>query len=191
MNYLASPQQAINPFNLTALSVGNKRKQQLIKGELLRNGRQLLKNDIERPQFSQQIQATSLRLFRQQDAIVVTLATAERTTTVRNEADRVWLIEVAQQVEASLTEFDFTLNRLSRLIYLSPRQIRRRLKRLTGKTFSQYLKEARLQTAHRLLVQKKIKTIKKLAYQVGLRDVKYFSKQFKQYYGNRPSAFLA
>jgi len=107
------------------------------------------------------------------------------------EAADLWLAEVTQHIVDSLTEFEFTLDSLSRLIYLSPRQIRRKLKQLTGKTFSQYLKEARLQEAHRLLVQREVSTIKNLAYQVGLRDAKHFSKLFKAYYGDSPSRFLA
>lgn len=190
MNYLASPEQETSLFILPLLPVDNKRKQQLSQEELLKKVVHLLKNDTEQQQFLQQIEATSLRSLQQQDGIVIVSTTSEITTKIGNEADSIWLVEVAEQVEASLTEFEFTLNKLSRLIYLSPRQIRRRLKRLTGKTFSQYLKEARLQAAHRLLIQREIKTIKHLAYQVGLRDVKYFSKQFKQYYGDTPSAFL-
>ena len=105
--------------------------------------------------------------------------------------DDLWLADVKQHVMVSLAEYEFTLQRLSQLIYLSPRQIRRRLKQLTGKTFSQYLKEARLQVAYHLLIRREVKTIRKLAYRVGLRHVKHFSKQFKEYYGNSPSSFLA
>ena len=112
-------------------------------------------------------------------------------TTENKLEDDLWLADVKQHVMVSLAEYEFTLQRLSQLIYLSPRQIRRRLKQLTGKTFSQYLKEARLQVAYHLLIRREVKTIKKLAYRVGLRDVKHFSKQFKEYYGNSPSSFLA
>lgn len=178
MNYLASTQQEVNPINLTISLVDNKPKQQLMQAALLKSVLPLLTNDKEREQFLQQLQATDLMSF-------------QSTTTINKESDNVWLAEVEQQVTASLTAFEFTLDRLSRLIYLSPRQIRRRLKRLTGKTFSQYLKEARLNKAYNLLINREIKSVKKLAYQVGLKDVKYFSRQFKVHYGDVPSAFLA
>ena len=89
-----------------------------------------------------------------------------------------------------LSDFDFTLERLSGEIYLSPRQIRRRLKKITGLSFSQYLREARFREARRLLESKKVKTIKKLAYEIGMKDVKYFSQQFKQHFGKSPSEYL-
>ena len=110
-------------------------------------------------------------------------------TTISAE-DLEWLSEVEEKVLAMLSDFDFTLDRLSSSIYLSPRQIRRRLKRITGLSFSQYLREARFREARRLLELKKVKTIKKLAYEIGMKDVKYFSQQFKQHFGKSPSEYL-
>ena len=104
--------------------------------------------------------------------------------------DLAWLSEVEKKVLAMLSDFDFTLDRLSTEIYLSPRQIRRRLKKITGLSFSQYLREARFREARHLLETKKVRTIKKLAYEIGMKDVKYFSQQFKQHFGKSPSEYL-
>ena len=101
-----------------------------------------------------------------------------------------WLSDFEQNVLDSISDFDFNLERLSTMIYLSPRQIRRRLKQLTGLTFSQYLKTARFKEARRLLELGEVKTIKELSYKVGMKDVKYFSQQFKKHFGKSPSMYL-
>ncbi|GAB5550681.1 MAG: hypothetical protein Sapg2KO_02720 [Saprospiraceae bacterium] len=101
-----------------------------------------------------------------------------------------WLADLEQKVLEAYTDFDFTLERLSEMIFLSPRQIRRRLKELTGLSFSHYLREVRLSEARRMLENKEVSTIKQLAYEVGLRDVKYFSQQFKTRFGKSPSEYF-
>ncbi len=189
MNNLTTPQQAITPIDLTNLWIGDKMMQPFMQEALLKAMAYFFKNPKAQERFLEQLQTIDFMSFSEQNTLVTFESTI--TTLTDKEADQLWLIELEEQVANSLTEFEFTLERLSRLIYLSPRQIRRRLKRLTGKTFSQYLKEARLQRAHNLLINQEIKSIKNLTYQIGLRDVKYFSKQFKEYYGDSPSAFLA
>lgn len=111
--------------------------------------------------------------------------------TLINQADEAWLVEVEKQVFSSLHQYEFTLETLSSLIYLCPRQIRRRLKKMTGLTFAQYLKIARFQTAERLIEMNEVSSIQQLAYKVGRRDVKYFSQQFKEYFGVSFSAYIA
>jgi len=104
--------------------------------------------------------------------------------------DLEWLADVERKVLTSLKDFEFTLETLGTLLYLSPRQTRRKLKQLTGLSFSQYLKEARFREARRLLELREVKSVKQLTYKIGLRDVKYFSQQFKAHYGKSPSAYL-
>ena len=113
--------------------------------------------------------------------------TPERPT---NQEDLQWLAEMEKQVLENLPDFDFNLDRLSEMIYLSPRQIRRRLKQLTGLSFNHYLKEARFSKARQLLEKGEVNSVKKLAYEIGMRDVKYFSQQFKVHFGKPPSAYL-
>ena len=175
MNYLTNIQREVTPSNITIASFNYETVNQDATIEL----------ETTMQQFLGAVPGTYLTSIHEQLS-KTNLATAEN-----NSEDDLWLADVKQQVMVSLAEYEFTLQRLSQLIYLSPRQIRRRLKQLTGKTFSQYLKEARLQVAYRLLIRREVKTIKKLAYRVGLRDVKHFSKQFKEYYGDSPSSFLA
>jgi len=134
--------------------------------------------------------STKKKADKDQNNLIATKSTNAIPATIRIE-DQIWLDNLEEKVQEYLSEFDFTLVRLSTLIYLSPRQIRRRLKQLTGLTFSQYVRQARLTRARQLLVSGEIRSVKQLAYKLGMRDAKYFSQQFKAYFGELPSVYLA
>lgn len=105
--------------------------------------------------------------------------------------DLKWMAELEEKVLASLSDFNFTLDALGQMIFLSSRQIRRKLKHITGLTFSQYLREMRFKEAQRLLESREVRSVKGLAYKIGMRDAKYFSQQFKQHFGKLPSDYLS
>ncbi|MBP8239340.1 MAG: response regulator [Saprospiraceae bacterium] len=107
-----------------------------------------------------------------------------------SQADLDWLAEVESVVLQKLPDYDFNLDALGNAIFMSTRQIRRRLKLLTGLSFSEYLNEARFREARRLLEDKEVDSVKRLASEVGMRDVKYFSQQFKLHFGKGPSEYL-
>jgi signal transduction histidine kinase/DNA-binding response OmpR family regulator len=107
-----------------------------------------------------------------------------------SQADLDWLAEVESVVLKKLPDYDFNLDALGNAIFMSTRQIRRRLKLLTGLSFSEYLNEARFREARRLLEAKEVDSVKRLASEVGMRDVKYFSQQFKLHFGKGPSEYL-
>ena len=92
--------------------------------------------------------------------------------------DTEWLAELEGNLQKELTKFNFKLEHLAETMYVSRRQLGRQVKALTGLTPSEYVLEARLQSARRLLDQKQVKTVKEAAYTVGLRDAKHFSRQF-------------
>lgn len=111
-------------------------------------------------------------------------------TTTISQTDLAWLAELEASVLQKLSDADFTLDMLGDIIFVSPRQIRRRLKQLTGLSFSDYLNEARYRQARQMLELKQVDSVKRLAAEVGMRDVKYFSQQFKLRFGKSPSDYL-
>ncbi|MEM9824254.1 MAG: ATP-binding protein [Bacteroidota bacterium] len=68
--------------------------------------------------------------------------------------------------------------------------LNRRIKTLTGLSSSQYLQELRLNRARHLLEQQQCSSIKALAYEMGFKDTKYFSRQFKKRFGKLPSSYF-
>jgi CheY-like chemotaxis protein/cbb3-type cytochrome oxidase subunit 3 len=100
-----------------------------------------------------------------------------------------WLVRLEHLVQIQLHEHDFNIDSLSDQMGLSSRQLLRRLKQYTGNTISQFIQELRMQKAKHLLESQPRPTIKEVASAVGLRDQKYFSKEFQKRYGVLPSDY--
>lgn len=149
-----------------------------VEDELVVRIENLLKNAIARKQFVAEEQTTE-----------TTTEQKEEPTPI-SQADLKWLSEIEALTLNHLSDFDFNLDRLSQLAFLSPRQVRRRLKQLTGLSFTLYLKEARFQEARRLLEEEGIASTKQLAYEVGMKDARYFKQQFKEHFGKGVEAYL-
>ncbi|MCB9351382.1 MAG: helix-turn-helix transcriptional regulator [Lewinellaceae bacterium] len=68
-------------------------------------------------------------------------------------------------------------------------QVYRKVKALTGKTPSQFIRSYRLQKGLELL-QKGELNISEIAYDVGFTDPSYFSRVFQKEFGKSPSDFI-
>lgn len=101
-----------------------------------------------------------------------------------------WLKELEQVTQDYLQDTTFNVERLTELLFLSRRQLQRRIKQLTGLTPNQYIQEARMLEARQLLENQSKSSIKAVSFSVGIRDVKYFSQQFKKRFGKLPSSYL-
>ena len=66
-------------------------------------------------------------------------------------------------------------------------QVYRKLKALTNRTPSQFIRSIRLQKAMKLLKSTDL-TVSEIAYDVGFTDPNYFSRTFLEEYGIRPSS---
>ena len=71
---------------------------------------------------------------------------------------------------------------------LSKRQLQRRLRSATELSAAGYIRTMRLKRAAQLLGQQ-VGTVSEVAYAVGFRDAKHFSKLFQQIYGVLPSRY--
>ena len=157
-----------------------------IEEELINRVANLLTNAAQRKLYWKEMGNKKIQKQLSEEGLMAKV----KETGVLNFQDFEWLENLETQVLAHLGDFDFNLNLLSQHVFLSPRQIRRRLKLLTGLTFSEYLQEIRFSLARQLLEKKEVNSIKNLAFSVGMKDVAYFSKQFKKLYGRLPSSYL-
>ncbi|UUX33361.1 helix-turn-helix transcriptional regulator [Fundicoccus culcitae] len=78
-----------------------------------------------------------------------------------------------------------TLNQLASEFGYNPSYFSRHFKRLMGDSFSQKLKQIRLEQASRLLTYSKL-AVQDIAMEVGYRDANHFYKIFKQQFGMTP-----
>ena len=107
-----------------------------------------------------------------------------------NMEDLAWLKELENAAMKEISNFDYTVNQLAEEVSISYSHIFKRMRKLTGLTPHQYLKELRFQEARKLLEIKKYSSVKAVSYSVGYKNVKHFSKNFKKRFGKNPSQYL-
>jgi YesN/AraC family two-component response regulator len=92
-------------------------------------------------------------------------------------------------MEKHIEEEEFSIEEFGKELCMSRTQLHRKLKALTGKSASRYLRSFRLNAARKMIMQGK-GTISEIAYSVGFSSPVYFSKCFKDEFGHAPSEQL-
>ena len=69
-------------------------------------------------------------------------------------------------------------------------QLYKKVKQFTGLTPKNYINEVRFRAARELIENNSNLTVKAIAYKVGFKDEKYFSRNFKKRFGKYPSDLL-
>jgi len=103
---------------------------------------------------------------------------------VQNEVEDSFVKKVREAVEANLSDADFTVEKLCKLIYMSHSQVNRKLEALTSFSPNKFIRIVRFQKAKELL--KTPATIASVAYDCGFTDPGYFARLFKQEFGVTP-----
>lgn len=83
---------------------------------------------------------------------------------------------------------DIQITELANITHLSVSALERRFRKHLGKTPKQYINDARLTHARKLLFETDL-PIGEVAYQSGFNEPSYFSKQFSKLFGCVPSEF--
>lgn len=103
--------------------------------------------------------------------------------------DDIFLQKLRDHLQIHLSDAEFGVAQLADVIPMSQMQLYRKLKALTGKTPSQFIRSYRLQKGLELLKQEEL-NISEIAYEVGFTDPSYFSRVFQKEFGKSPSDFL-
>jgi signal transduction histidine kinase/ligand-binding sensor domain-containing protein/CheY-like chemotaxis protein len=99
-----------------------------------------------------------------------------------------FIVQVQKHIKANLSDPDFGVKELCQEVGLSRTQLHNKLKALSNRSTSIYIRSIRLQVAQRLL-EESDKTIAEIAYEVGFNDPNYFSRTFNQEFGASPSQY--
>ena len=114
----------------------------------------------------------------------------EKTLPVNNAEVQQWLQKVEEFVLKQLSHPDFTLDRLAADLYISKRQLQRKLKASTGMTANHYIREIRLHQARQFIEKEEVETLSELSYAVGFTDPHYFSTLYQKRFGKKPLAAI-
>ena len=102
--------------------------------------------------------------------------------------DEKFIRSALQIVEKHISDPAFSVEQLSRELFISRVSVYKKIFALTGKTPLAFIRDIRMKRAAQLL-EKTTLTISEVAYEVGFNNPKYFSKSFKETFNKLPSEY--
>jgi len=103
----------------------------------------------------------------------------------QNAKDQIFIRKLTEIILANLEDENFGIKELSRETALNQRNINKKLKSISGKTLSQFIRETRLQKAMEMLQNGNV-TASEVTYKVGFSSPTYFNTCFHEYFGYSP-----
>ena len=107
-----------------------------------------------------------------------------------NTIDKEFLSKVIQLVDEHLEDPEFGVEKLARKVAMSPPILYKKIKAITDMSVNEFVKSLRLKKAAQLLQQTSV-TVYEVALNVGYKDPKYFSREFKKQFGKTPSEYAS
>ncbi len=160
--------------------------------ELLARIDNLLRNSLERKEFYLKMGQHSDAMELTNDAAVpeqnVPITKAKTNDLIDEEYE--WLQDLENRVRNSISDFNYTVGALAQQMAMSKRSLEVKTKSLTGLSPRKYIQEIRLTEALNLLENREVNSVKAMVYQIGGKDVNYFSKLFKKRFGRFPSDYI-
>jgi len=96
--------------------------------------------------------------------------------------------DVHQIIEQNIDNEIFGVEDLANAVFMSRMQLHRKLKALSDRSASNYIRNFRLHKA-KVMLKDLSRTIAEIAFSVGFHDPNYFTKTFQQEFGVTPSEF--
>ncbi|AXY75674.1 hybrid sensor histidine kinase/response regulator [Paraflavitalea soli] len=147
-------------------------------------------NDYLTKPFNFEILLSRIRNLLSQQAIA--RKTFEKRIDVRpadvhtTSPDEQFLHQVMEIIEKNMANPDFSVEEMSKGVFMSRVALYKKILALTGKTPIEFIRSVRLKRAAQLL-EKSEMTVAEIAYEVGFNNPKYFSKYFKMEFHVLPS----
>ena len=101
-----------------------------------------------------------------------------------------FIIKLNGFINEHMGDSDFSIAAVCREMAMSRSTLHKKVKALTGRPISLYIRLLRVQRGKHLLETSQM-NVSEVAYDVGFADPQYFSKCFSDEYGRPPSAFQA
>ena len=100
--------------------------------------------------------------------------------------EEIFMSKVTEAIEEHLSEEEFSIEQLGKEVGMDRVQLHRKLKALSGKSPSSYLRSVRLVRGRQMILEKK-GNISEIAYSVGFSSPTYFTRCYKEEFGHLPS----
>ena len=139
-----------------------------------------VKNILENIDLRKEKDTTNGTLDKEDEPVLETLESA----------DIKWLKELEILAFDKVTSPNFNIGQLAYEMAIGERQLNRKVKKITGLTPGNYLKEIKLQKARQFLESKAYSTVAEISYEVGFNTPQYFSKIYKIRFGKLPSEYF-
>ena len=117
---------------------------------------------------------------------ILNLSPTEITVTSANEE---FLKNAIDIVEKHIDNPNFTVVQFASELAVSRPLLFTKIKAITNQTPNNFIKSIRLKRAAQILKQKKL-NVAEVAYKVGFKDPRYFSKCFQKEFGKTPTQFM-
>lgn len=104
-------------------------------------------------------------------------------------ADEIFLQEVMAFMEKNMEDSDFTIEDFATALNMGRTTFYNKLKATTGLSPVDFVLQIRIKRAVQLMQSRNF-SIAEVAYKTGFNDPKYFSRCFKKFHGESPSAFM-
>jgi signal transduction histidine kinase/DNA-binding response OmpR family regulator/streptogramin lyase len=104
--------------------------------------------------------------------------------------DELFMNKIIEVIEQHISEEEFSIEEFGNEVGMSRSQLHRKLKALSGKSASRYIRSVRLARAKKKIDDQK-GNISEIAYSVGFSSPAYFTKCFKDEYGYPPSDLVS
>ncbi len=99
-----------------------------------------------------------------------------------------FLVKLNKYIAGELDNPDLTMENLCKNMLMSRTQLYRKIKALTGKSGTAYIRSFRLSQAKELIINSD-KTVKEIAYETGFSDPSYFHRSFVKEFSQKPTDF--
>lgn len=106
-----------------------------------------------------------------------------------NKSDENFINKLNSEIEANLSDLEFSIESLSEKLFMSRSNLQRKIKSICGSTPNEYLRNYRLKKACKLLLETDM-LIYEVALQTGFNSASYFTKCFMKQYNISPKDFL-
>ena len=124
------------------------------------------------------------------DEIIIKSQSQKQEEIQINGEDKKWIENLKSTIHNSLGETTLSVEDLAASVFLSSRQMSRKVKSITGLTPARMVREVQLNKARNILEEQTSSSVNDLAFQCGFEHSTTFSKLFKKRFGKSPSEYL-